>query len=137
MGFSRIVQRNLLDHFFGKATYTPPTTFYLGVSLTLPTNLGANVTEPSDGAYARQLTEPVDYDFATNADPALTVTLSTVQFPVAGADWFAAADISYLVLYTAISGGTFLGYGIFSRAKPVYADDQLEYPAGRIRIGFQ
>ena len=137
MGFSRSVQRKLLDHFFGKATYIQPTTLYLGVSLTLPTGQGANVTEPSDGAYARQLTQTAYYDFATNAEPALTVTLSTVQFPVTGADWYTGSDINYLVLYDSLSGGTFLGYGVFSRAKPIYVDDQLEYPAGRIRIGFQ
>jgi hypothetical protein len=137
MGFSRAVQRALLDHFFGKATYTPPTTFYLGVSSTLPTSIGGNVTEPSDGNYARQLTQPVDYALATNADPALTLTVSQVTFPVAGADWYAGADINYLVMYDALSGGNFLGYGLFSRAKPVYQDDQLDYPVGRIRIGFQ
>lgn len=134
MGLSRAIRRSLLNHFFNKATYSPTSAFYIGVSLTLPTSVGNNVTEPTGGAYARQLTVPANWNLATDADPAAVVNNSTITFPQATADWFSGQDIPYIVIYSALTSGTFYGFGEFVRPKPVFLDDILVINPGKVAV---
>lgn len=135
MGYGRVVRRALLDHFFGKATYVPPTTFYIGVSSLQPTSIGNNVAEPwSDTAYARQLTAPADWSTATDNDPAVCSNLNPIAFSQAITDWLSGADIGYAVMYDAATGGNFLGYGAFARSKNILADDSLTIAAGKLLV---
>lgn len=134
MGLSRAIRRSLLNHFFNKASLSPATTFYVGVSLTLPTSTGQNVLEPTGGGYARQLTVPADWNTATDADPAAIVNNKIITFPQATADWYTGAEIPYVVLYSAVTGGTFYGFGEFSRPKPVYIEDILTVNPGKLAI---
>jgi hypothetical protein len=134
MGSGRTVRRALLDHFFGKATYTPPTTFYIGLSNTQPTSLGNNVNEPADAAYDRILTAPADWSAASDADPAVSSNLNPVAFSTATVDWLGGADIGYAVMYDALTGGNFLGYGSFARSKNILVDDTLTIAAGKLLV---
>ncbi len=135
MGFSRSVRRNLLDHLLGKSAYSPPSTFYIGVSLTLPTSGGSNITEPTDSAYERQSTNAVDWDNATDTDPALSISNTDILFAQATEDWFSGAVIPYVVIFDSLSGGNFIGFGYYARAKSVYADDILTLEAGKVQLG--
>lgn len=135
MSLSRSVRRSLLNHLFGKITYTRPTNIFVGISSTLPTSTGNNVTEPLDVAYARKSTAPADWDVATDADPAAVINNVQIDFAIATADWLSGVLLPYVVLYDAVSGGSFLGYGEFSRPKSIYIDDQMSIKAGRIIVG--
>jgi hypothetical protein len=46
------LENKMLGHLFGTA-YTAPTTVYMALSTTTPTDAGGNVTEPSGNGYAR------------------------------------------------------------------------------------
>ena len=134
MSLAQAIHKSLLDYFFGKSTYTAEANIYVGLSSTLPTSTGGNVTEPSGGAYARVQTAPADWNAATSADPSVTTNVNAVEFIQATADWLAGADLGYAVFYDAATAGTFLGYGTCSTAKPVYSGDTAKFAAGDISV---
>jgi hypothetical protein len=134
MGFIVSINKSMLDHIFGKATYVPPTSFYVGVSSTLPSANGGNITEPTDPAYVRKLTTTADWDAATSSDPATSVNNSDIVFAPASEDWFAGAEILYVVLFTANSGGTMIAFGSFARGKAIYDLDSFTIGAGKLNV---
>ena len=134
MGLSRQMRRDLLNHFFNKSAMTSKTVFYVGVSLTLPTSQGSNITEPSDPSYARKGTSSANWNAATDADPAAIILNTNLVFTQASADWFGGTSVPYAVIYSALTGGTFYGFGEFVRAKPIYQDDILTIASGKLIV---
>lgn len=134
MGFSRAVRRGLLDHFFSKTSYTPPTSFYVGVSSTIPTSTGGNLTEPLDPGYSRQATLAVNWDATLDADPVVAKNNIQVAFAQATEDWFNGSPIQSVVLFDAASGGNMIAFGQYARAKSVYQDDILVMEVGKIFV---
>lgn len=132
-GFTQAVRKKILDHVFGKATYTPPT-IYVGLSSTTPTSAGANVTEPTGGNYARVATAATDWNASTSADPCVLDNANAVNFAAASADWVAGANLTYAVLFDAAAAGNVIGFGALAVAKPVLNGDTASYPAGSIDV---
>jgi hypothetical protein len=102
---------NLLDVAFGSAVSAFPATYHIGLSSTLPTNSGGNITEPVGNAYAR-VSIPND---DTNWGPAAargTTNLLTVTFPTATpAGW---GDMTHFVLMDAATNGAMVAWGALS-----------------------
>lgn len=132
-GFSQTVRKALLDHYFGKATLTPPT-IYVGLSTTTPTSSGDNVTEPSTGGYARKATAASDWAAATTADPSLTTNVNAITFTAASGTWSSGSNMTHAVLYDAATAGNFIGFGALSVAKPVTFGDTANIPVGDLDI---
>ena len=105
----------LLDHQLGKTAFTMPTV-YVALSSTTPALGGTNVTEPSAGAYARVATSGATWNAAASGT---TANAAAITFPTATADWLAAANLTYGVLYDAVTAGNCLGYGVLTVAKNV------------------
>ena len=133
--------RALLNALFGKTSVlgalADAPDLYLGLSSTTPTMAGANITEPSTGAYASVATDPADWGAATDADPTVIVNAETVTLPTATADWLAAADLTHFVLFDASTSGNAVGFGLLDTAKPVLDGDTATFPPGSlvIRLG--
>ena len=60
-GFSDYWENKILDHIFGKGSYTPPT-IYVGLSTADPTDDGSGLAEPSGNGYARKQTSASDLE---------------------------------------------------------------------------
>jgi hypothetical protein len=121
---------NMLDVVFSKATNTAPTTHYIGLSTTTPTNTGTNVTEPSGGSYARVAVT----NNATNWPAASARAKSNgvaITFPVASASWGTA---THFVIYDASSGGTFVAWGALSGATTIGNGVQCSFAIGDLDI---
>lgn len=131
MPFSTTIDNNILDHFTGKSTWTAPTAIYAGMSSTTPTKAGANVTEPSGGAYARIQITAAQFDTAASS---ATQTNTEKAFAQATADWLSAANLTHLLLYDAVSAGNFLGFKAWTTAKPVTNGDTAKIPSGDLDI---
>lgn len=130
MGISTYLANKLLDHQVGKTAYTMPAV-YVGLSSTTPTVAGANVTEPSGGAYARVAT--VGTDWAAAAAHANS-NAAAITFPQATADWVAGANLTHFVFYDAATLGNMLAFSALTVAKSVLADDTASFPIGEIDI---
>jgi hypothetical protein len=127
MAVATTIKNSILDHYNGKSTWTAPAARWLGLSSTTPTEAGANVTEPSGGAYARVQLQNADMDVAASG---ATTNNAKKSFPQASADWVAGADLTNLVIFTASSGGTFIGCKALAAAKPALTGDTLEINIG-------
>lgn len=127
MPASTTIDNAILDHFFGKATWTAPAAVYLGLSSTTPTKAGANVTEPSGGGYARFQLTAAKVDAAASSANTNNVELT---FAPATADWLAGANLTHIVMYDNSAGGTFLGFGALTVAQKVLSGDTFRIPVG-------
>ncbi len=115
MPVSTFLANKLLDHQFGKTSYTMPTC-YVGLSSTTPAIAGTGVTEPSTGAYARVATTGSTWAAAASG---ANSNAAVITFPTATADWSAGANLTYGVVYDAATAGNLLWYGVLSVARPV------------------
>jgi len=127
MALATTIDNAILDHFFSKSTWTAPAQIWLGLSSTTPTKAGANVTEPSTGGYTRIQLTAAQMDAAAAS---ATSNNTEKAFPQASADYLAGADITALVLYSAVTGGTYLGSKLIAVPKPVISGDTAKYPVG-------
>ncbi len=138
MSMANRTAQALLNSLFGKtsnfgALATAPT-IYVGLSSTTPAEDGTNITEPSGGAYARQLVAAANWNAATLADPSVLDNSAKVTFPKATADWLAGANLTHFVVFDAATAGNFLIAGALTTAKPVLQDDTAEFAIGDINF---
>lgn len=130
MSFFNFLENEVLDHVVGKGAYTSPTNF-IGLSSTTPAEDGTGVTEPTTGSYARVSTAAVDWNVASGG---ATSNANAITFAQASADWVAAANLTHLVVFDAITVGNPLYFGLLTVAKPVLSGDTASFPAGDIDI---
>jgi hypothetical protein len=126
MGLFDTKERDVLDWLFGSGS---PATYDLGVSSTLPTDVGGNITEPSGGGYARVsiTNNSTNFPAAPSGGPKTNGT--TFQFTAASSTWGAA--LTHWVLYAA---GTPVIWGTLSPSKTIEAEDALRILAGQMTI---
>lgn len=103
---------DMLNTLFGGVATTAPATYYVGFSTTLPSNTGTGVTEPSGGSYARVAVTNNTTNFP-NASARSKSNGVAITFPTPTGLW---GTCKYAVLYTASTGGTFLGWDELSEA---------------------
>lgn len=131
-GFVDSVERALLDHFLTDSAYTPPTTMYIGLSTTTPTEAAGNFTEPSTGSYARVSTAAADWGAATGTAPATKSNTATKTFPTATADWSGGSNMTHFGLFDASTSGNLLAFGALTTAKPVLNGDTASFAASSL-----
>ena len=130
----------ILNHFFGNAlafatlgtggTY-PDSTFWVGLSSTLPADDGTNITEPTGGAYARVETTNADWNIVT---PRTMENATLIHFPKATADWLSGVNLPYFVLFDALTAGTPKIKGAITVPKKVLTNDTLKHALGALKI---
>lgn len=80
-----LVNNKVLDCFFGGVAITPPSTLYVGLSLT-KSYKGGYVSEPAGGSYARvAVTNDLTHFLAASAGAKSNAT--TITFPTPSATW--------------------------------------------------
>lgn len=133
-GLSEMVARAILDHIFSDPPYTPPTTFYLGLSSTVPAVDGSNFTEPSTGGYVRLATSASDWSGASGASPSVKANSTAFTWPVATDDWLAGAELVAFGLFDAPVAGSAVVLGELTVPKAVSAGDTPVCHPGKLQI---
>jgi hypothetical protein len=130
---SDAVMNNVLDAYFGSVTPVVPATYYVGLSTTLPTNIGGNVTEPSGNGYTRvSMTNN-----ATNWPASTTRSKSNgtlIQFPAATGTW---GTMAYFVIYkssTSILAADFIAWGALDTPVSIVSGGTPDFPIGTLTI---
>jgi hypothetical protein len=77
----------ILAREFGNTTYSPPATWYMGLSTTAINDDGSGVTEPAGGAYARVAITNNTTNFPSAPSSGTTANLTTITFPEATGNW--------------------------------------------------
>ena len=91
-----------------------------------PGNTGAN--EVVGGAYARQAVAFTN----TGNNPTVAANSAVVQYPAATATW---GVIGFFGVWTAASGGSFIGGWPVALSKTVEIDDIARWDVGKLKIG--
>jgi hypothetical protein len=123
----------------------------VGASATLPMGLdisnlwvglgtvasdGSFTELPATGSYARVAVNRAGsgWDAAINTSPALTLNTAAVTFPMATADWNAAANIGYFGVFDAASAGNNVYWGPLNTPKPVLNGDTAYFDVGSLVV---
>lgn len=121
---SNYLENTLINAVLRGTTYTSPTTVYLALFTSNPTDAGTG-SEVSGGAYARQAIA-----FSTPSD-GVAVSSADIFYPVATAAW---GTVTHIGIYDALTGGNLLFHGALTNSKTIAADDQLKIAAGDVSI---
>jgi hypothetical protein len=126
-GFSDYWENKILDHIFGKGSYTPPT-IYVVLSTADPTDTGSGLAEPSGNGYARVQTSSSDWNAASNGSLDNT---GNITFGQATGNW---GTITHFALFDAATAGNMLAYGALSQSKSISESDTARFKAGDLDI---
>lgn len=121
---SDYLENELLDHVLSNAAYTSPTTVYVGLFTSDPTDAGTG-TEVSGGSYARQ-----SASFAT-ASGGSASTNADITFPTATANW---GTITHVGIYDASTAGNLLFHGAVTTSKTIESGDTFQISSGNLTI---
>jgi len=125
--FSDYWENKILDHIFGKTSYTPAT-IYVGLSTADPLDDASGLAEPSGNGYARVQTAASDWNVATNG----TVdNANDITFPEATGSW---GTITHFALFDAATGGNILAHGALSASKTIGSGDTAKFDVGGLDV---
>jgi len=128
---SDYLENKILDHVFGKASYTAPTNIYLALctAAVIDTDDGDSITECDYTNYARKQTSPSDWNSAVSG---AIDNASELAFPEAGAG--DADDVVAVALLDAASSGNLLAYGTISPTLHVSQGVTPKFAIGGIEV---
>ena len=125
MSFSNYLETELLDHVFANNAYTSPTTVYVGLFTSSPTDANSGTEVSTSGtAYARQ-----SGSFTVSGNTA--TTSAAIEWPTATASW---GTITHIGIYDASSAGNLLAWAALTASKTIASGDVFRIPAGDIDI---
>ena len=122
--FSDYLENKVLDHVLRNTSYTSPTTAYVGLFTSDPTDAGSG-TEVSGGSYARQALS------VTTASGGIVTSSADVTFPQATASW---GTISHIGILDALTSGNLLMHTPLTTAKTIDNGDILKISSGNLTV---
>jgi hypothetical protein len=122
--FSNYLENKVLDHVLRNTSYTSPSTVYVGLFLSDPTDAGSG-TECTGSAYARQTLS------VTTASGGIVTSSADVTFPQATGSWGA---ITHLGLLDALTSGNLLMHTPLTTSKTIDNGDILKISSGNLTV---
>ena len=121
---SDYLENKILDHVLKNTTYNSPSTVYLGLFTSNPTDANTGV-EVTGGSYARQ-TIP----FAA-ASGGVSATNATIEFPQATATW---GTVSHVGIMDALTSGNLLFHTPLTTSKLIDTGDIFRVASGNLTV---
>jgi len=122
--FSNYLENKILDHVLKNVSYTSPTTSYVGLFTSDPTDAGTG-TEVSGGSYARQVLS------VTTASGGIVTSSGDVTFPQATGSW---GTISHIGILDALTSGNLLMHTALTTSKTIESGDILKISSGNLTV---
>lgn len=126
MPFTHAYANTVGDLIFRNQAFTAPTTVYVALVTTTPTQTAAG-TEVSGGSYARQAATFSAFASSASSNSA------TVTFPTATADW---GTVTHFEVYTASTAGTRIGYGALTSSRNITNGTTASFAGTTLTITF-
>jgi len=123
MSFSNFLETEILDHVFGAAAYTAPTTLYLALFTATPGETGGG-TEVSGNGYVRKAVA-----FTTSGNT--TSNTSAVEYPTATGNFGTVTSVG---VFDASTSGNLMAYAALSSSKTIETGDVFRVPAADLDI---
>ena len=127
--FGNYLELALLDHVFGKTVYTAPTTIYMALFISVPSDSGGG-TEVSAGDYARLGITNNTTNFPAAASGSKT-NGTDFAFGVASSSWGTVTSVGF---FDASSSGNLLAWGTVAANKTISSGDTATFLTGEITI---
>lgn len=121
---SNYLEDKILDHVLKNTSYTSPTTVYLGLFTSDPTDAGSG-TEVSGGSYARQ---PISFAAASGGSSA---TNADITFPQATASW---GTVSHVGILDQLTTGNLLFHTALTTSKAIDSGDIFKVTSGNLTV---
>ena len=121
---SNYLENALINATLRNTSYTSPTTVYVGLYTTDPTDANTG-TEVTGGSYAR-----VSATFGAPSDGVSTNSAS-VEFPVATASW---GTVTHMGILDALTSGNLLYHTPLTTSKAVASGDTLKFAVAGISV---
>ena len=122
--FSDYLENNVLDHVLRNVSYSSPTTVYVGLYTSDPTDTNSG-TEVTGGSYARQILS------VTTASAGIVTSSADVTFPQATGSW---GTISHLGILDALTSGNLLMHTPLTTSKTIDNGDILKISSGNLTV---
>jgi len=122
--FGNYLENKLLDHSLGTASYTMPTTVWVGLFTSNPAEDGSG-TEVSGSGYARQA---ITFSAASSGT---TSNSSAETFTASGGSF---GTITHFALFDSVSGGNMLYYGALTASRTVNDGETFTIFVGALQI---
>jgi hypothetical protein len=119
---SDYLENKVLDHILGTTTYTKPSTVYLALYTTTPTD-STSGTEVAGGSYARKV-----ITFGASSSGAATNN-TNVDFTL-----MPTCTVTGIAVLDALTSGNILVYGALGSSKAVTSGDTLRIASGDLSI---
>jgi len=123
MSFSNFLETEILDHVFGAAAYTAPTTLYLALFTATPGETGGG-TEVSGNGYVRKAVA-----FTTSGNT--TSNTSAVEYPTATGSFGTVTSVG---VFDASTSGNLMAFAALSSSKTIETGDVFRVPAADLDI---
>lgn len=121
---SNYLENALINGTIRGTTYTAPTTVYVGLFTSDPTDAGSG-TEVSGGSYARQ-----SASFAAPSDGA-SVTNADITFPQATGNW---GTVGWIGIFDALTSGNLMYHTALDASKTIETGDIFKIASGNLSV---
>ena len=128
--FADYLENKALDHIFGETDFDASNNLYVGLSTTTITDAGANITEPSAGAYARVEIANNKTTWTTASGGSISNAI-TITFAAATSAWGTITDMFCSDSSTA---GNIYVYDDLTVSKAVTSGDTVQIVPGDLTI---
>ena len=125
-GFSDYLEDKVLEHVFGGNAYTAPSTLYVALYTSAPSDTGGG-TEVSGGGYVRQTTTFT----VSGTNPTTASNTGAIEYPTATANYGTVTSVG---IFDALSGGNLLAYANLTASKVVSTGDVFRFNAGDLDV---
>ena len=136
--WSDYAENTLIDWFFRGQAFSPPSTMYVGLLTSAPSDSGSG-TEVTGNNYARVSfassftnwagTQGAGTTGGSTGTSGTTSNNVAVVFTTPSASW---GLVTHFGIYDAPSGGNLLIYGALAVSKTINANDTVSFPAGSL-----
>ena len=125
-GFSDYLEDKVLEHVFGGNAYTAPSTLYVALYTSAPSDTGGG-TEVSGGGYVRKTATFT----VSGTNPTTASNTGAVEYPTATANYGTVTSVG---IFDALSGGNLLAYANLTASKVVSTGDVFRFNAGDLDV---
>jgi hypothetical protein len=122
--FSDYLENKVLDHVLRNVSYSSPTTVFVGLYTSNPTDTNSG-TEVTGGSYARQALS------VTTASAGIVTSSADVTFPQCTASW---GSVGFIGILDAVTSGNLLMHTALTTAKTIDSGDILKITTGNLTV---
>ena len=122
--FSDYLEDKVLDHVLRNVSYSSPTTVFVGLYTSNPTDTNSG-TEVTGGSYARQALS------VTTASGGIVTSSADVTFPQCTVLW---GSVGFIGILDAVTSGNLLMHTALTTAKTIDVGDILKITTGNLTV---